>query len=88
MLGLQPTDIYSNIGNSTFPPGQGRGGSTTTPSMAPPAYQAAIKARDALFAKLAPGLGVEAADLALADGKLVVKGEAKLSWKDACRSSA
>jgi len=85
VLGLQPTDIYSNIGNSTFPPGQGSGGSTTTPSMSPPTYQAAIKARDALFAKLAPGLKVAPDDLSLADGKLLVKGEVKMSWKDACR---
>ena len=35
ILGLQPTDIISNIGNSTFPPGQASGGSTTTPSMCP-----------------------------------------------------
>ena len=31
ILGLKPTDIISNIGNSTFPPGQASGGSTTTP---------------------------------------------------------
>ncbi len=55
VLGLKPTDIISNIGNSTFPPGQASGGSTTTPSMAPPCYDAAIKARDAFFAKIAPG---------------------------------
>src|SRR5205807_583468 len=35
VLGLKVTDITSNIGNSTFPPGQASGGSTTTPSMAP-----------------------------------------------------
>ena len=34
--GLKPTDIFSNIGTSGFPPGQPSGGSTTTPSMAPP----------------------------------------------------
>lgn len=85
VLGLEVTDIHSNIGNSTFPPGQGSGGSTTTPSMSPPTYQAAIKARDALFAKLAPGLNATPEDLSLAGGKLLVKGEAKMSWKDACR---
>src|SRR5262245_34021361 len=36
LLGLQVADITSNIGNSTFPPGQPSGGSTTTPSMSPP----------------------------------------------------
>jgi xanthine dehydrogenase YagR molybdenum-binding subunit len=85
VLGLEPGDIQSNIGNSTFPPGQGSGGSTTTPSMSPPTYQAALKARDALFAKLAPGLNASPDDLSLAGGKLLVKGEAKMSWKDACR---
>ena len=34
--GSKVTDIKSNIGNSTFPPGQASGGSTTTPSMSPP----------------------------------------------------
>src|SRR6185312_12277152 len=62
ILGLQVADITSNIGNSTFPPGQSSGGSTTTPSMSPPTYAAVISARDALFAKIAPALGAEAGD--------------------------
>jgi xanthine dehydrogenase YagR molybdenum-binding subunit len=85
VLGLKPTDILSNIGNSTFPPGQGSGGSTTTPSMAPPCYDAAIKARDAFFAKIAPGLNVQPSDLSLKDGQLFVKGEPTMSWNVACR---
>jgi xanthine dehydrogenase YagR molybdenum-binding subunit len=85
VLGLKPTDIVSNIGNSTFPPGQGSGGSTTTPSMAPPCYDAALKARDSLFAKIAPGLKVETSDLQLKGGQLWVRGEPVMSWKDACR---
>src|SRR4051794_13469726 len=36
VLGLNVGDIRSNIGNSTFPPGQPSGGSTTAPSMSPP----------------------------------------------------
>jgi len=85
ILGLKPTDIVSNIGNSTFPPGQASGGSTTTPSMAPPALDAAIKARDAFFKKIAPVLKVEAGDLQLKGGQLWVGGEPVMSWKDACR---
>ena len=54
-LGLKPTDIISSIGNSHYPPGQASGGSTTTPSMAPPAYDAVTKARDAFFKKIAAG---------------------------------
>ncbi|WZO99563.1 xanthine dehydrogenase family protein molybdopterin-binding subunit [Isosphaeraceae bacterium EP7] len=85
LLGLKVTDIKSNIGNSTFPPGQASGGSTTTPSMSPPCFAAVSAARDALFKKIAPGLNAEPGDLSLADGKVLVKGEAKLDWKDACR---
>lgn len=85
VLGLEVTDIKSNIGNSTFPPGQASGGSTTTPSMSPPCYNAALQARDALFAKVAPAVGAKPEDLSLKGGQLLVKGEAKMSWKDACR---
>ena len=86
VLGLKPTDIKSNIGNSTFPPGQASGGSTTTPSMAPPCLDAVTKARDALFAKLAPGLdNATAKDLSLANGQLLVRNEPVMGWKDACR---
>jgi xanthine dehydrogenase YagR molybdenum-binding subunit len=85
MLGLKPTDIISNIGNSTFPPGQASGGSTTTPSMAPPSYDAVVKARDAFFKKIAPAVKAPPADLSLKDGQLWVAGEPVMSWKDACR---
>ena len=44
ILGLQPTDIVSNIGNSSFPPGAASGGSVTSPSMSPPCYDAVTKA--------------------------------------------
>src|SRR5262249_29032228 len=84
-LGLEVSDIKSNIGNSTFPPGQNSGGSTTTPSMSPPTFTAVSGARDELFAKIAPGLGCKPEDLSLKGGKVLVNGEAKLSWKDACR---
>jgi xanthine dehydrogenase YagR molybdenum-binding subunit len=85
ILGLEVSDITSNIGNSTFPPGQGSGGSTTTPSMAPATYLAVTQARDKLFEKLAPSLGAEPGDLGLKDGQVTVKGEHKMGWKEACR---
>jgi xanthine dehydrogenase YagR molybdenum-binding subunit len=85
VLGLKPTDIISNIGNSTFPPGQPSGGSTTTPSMAPPCLDAVTKARDAMFKKIAPTLQATPEDLALKQGQLFVKGEPIMGWKDACR---
>jgi xanthine dehydrogenase YagR molybdenum-binding subunit len=85
VLGLKPTDIISNIGNSNFPPGQPSGGSTTTPSMAPPCLIGATKARDAFFKKLAPTLKAEVTDLQLKSGQLWVKGEPVMGFKDACR---
>jgi xanthine dehydrogenase YagR molybdenum-binding subunit len=85
ILGLEVADIKSNIGNSTFPAGQASGGSTTTAAMSPPTFNAASMARDELFKKIAPGLGAEPGDLSLKGGKVLVKGEEKLSWKDACR---
>ena len=85
VFGLKYTDITSSIGNSTYPPGQPSGGSTTTPAMSPPAYNAAILARDELFVKIAPGLDAQPQDLSLADGRVLVKGQTKMSWKDACR---
>jgi xanthine dehydrogenase YagR molybdenum-binding subunit len=85
LLGLKVSDITSNIGSSTFPPGQASGGSTTSPSMSPPTFAAVIQARDALFAKIAPGLNSSPEDLSLKDGNVLVKGEARLTWKEACR---
>jgi xanthine dehydrogenase YagR molybdenum-binding subunit len=85
VLGLKPTDIVSNIGNSTFPPGQPSGGSTTTPSMSPPCLDAVTKARDAMFKKLAPALQAAPEDLSLKNGQLYVKGQSVMGWKDACR---
>ena len=75
VLGLKPTDIISNIGNSSFPPGQPSGGSTTTPSMAPPCLDAVTKARDAMFKKIAPTVQATVEDLSLKNGQLYVKGE-------------
>ncbi len=85
LLGLQPTDIISNIGNSTFPPGQPSGGSTTTPSMSPACFDAVTKARDGLFKKIAGGLNAKPEDISLKGGQVVVGGEPVMSWKDACR---
>jgi xanthine dehydrogenase YagR molybdenum-binding subunit len=85
VLGLKPTDIFSNIGHSGFPPGQASGGSTTTPSMAPPCYDAATKARDAFLKKIGPAVKAPLEDLTLRDGQLWIAGEPNMSWKDACR---
>ena len=85
ILGLEVKDITSNIGNSTFPPGQPSGGSTTTPSMAPPCFNAVSQARDEMLGKVAKAINEAAGDLSLKDGKLLIKDKPSMSWKDACR---
>ncbi len=84
VLGLKVTDIKSNIGNSTFPPGQSSGGSTTTPSMSPPTFTAATMARDELFKRIAPDLNGKPETFRLADGQVFVDDEPMMSWKQAC----
>jgi xanthine dehydrogenase YagR molybdenum-binding subunit len=84
-LGLQPTDINSNIGDSIFPPGQASGGSTTAPSMSPPCWDAALKARDELFSRVGKKINEDPKAMSLKDGQLLVRGEPVMSWKDACR---
>ena len=85
VFGLQPTDITSNIGDSNFPPGQSSGGSTTSPSECPPCYTGALAAREAFFKRIAKAVEAEPGDLSLKDGKLLVKGQPRMSWKEACR---
>ena len=85
LLGLNPTDITSSIGNSHYPPGQASGGSTTTPCMSPPAYDAVTKARDAFFKKIAPAVQATPEKLSLKDGQLWNDGKPVMGWKDACR---
>jgi xanthine dehydrogenase YagR molybdenum-binding subunit len=85
ILGLNVDQINSNIGNSTFPPGQASGGSTTTPWMAPPCYDAATQARDELFVRVGKSISEDPKNMSLAEGKLLVNGKPTLSWQEACR---
>ena len=73
-LGLKPTDVKPNVGDSRWPEGPGSGGSNTTNSVAPAVRLAAHDARMKLFALAAPGLGAKAEDLDAADGKIFVTG--------------
>ena len=85
ILGLKVADVNSNIGHSDLPVGQASGGSTTTPSMCPPCYNAVTQAKDQLLAKVAVALKAEVATLGLADGMLTVAGKPEMPFKDACR---
>jgi xanthine dehydrogenase YagR molybdenum-binding subunit len=86
-LGLPVSAVKPEIGDSNYPFSGGSGGSTTAASMTPAIRLTAGKALDALCAKVAPQLGVDAATLTASNGRVHVAGNpAKgLAWKDACK---
>jgi xanthine dehydrogenase YagR molybdenum-binding subunit len=85
ILGLMPTDIVVNLGESPFGFSSGSGGSTTCPSQAPATLFAAQKARDDLFKKVAPKVGAEPGDLAIEPGQVVnTKTKQAWPWKEFC----
>jgi xanthine dehydrogenase YagR molybdenum-binding subunit len=88
VLGLNPQDIKSEIGESPIGRSTASGGSTTCPGTSPAALNAAAAARDQLFAKIAPKLGAKAEDLAIdpaKPGMVIDKASGKAwAWKEAC----
>jgi xanthine dehydrogenase YagR molybdenum-binding subunit len=86
-LGLQPSAIRPEIGDTMFPISGASGGSTTAAGVSPAVRIATVNALDALKEKVAPTLGVEAATLVAANGRIQVKDNPSkgLSWADACK---
>ena len=86
-LGIPMELVKAEIGDTNYPFSGGSGGSTTSPSVAPAIRVTSGKARDALFARVAPTIGVDAASLVATAGRIQSKDDASkgLSWKDACR---
>jgi xanthine dehydrogenase YagR molybdenum-binding subunit len=85
ILGLEVGDVVLKIGESPLGSSSGSGGSTTCPSQAPAALQAAAAARDDLFKRVAPKLKVEPEGLAIEDGKVVdSKSKQSWNWKEFC----
>jgi xanthine dehydrogenase YagR molybdenum-binding subunit len=87
-LGLPITSVEARIGNSKYGPANPSGGSTTVASLAPAVKVAAYRARNELFSKVAPALGVKPEELEAKDGKILVtaKPDKALAWKQACGS--
>jgi len=87
-LGLPVTAVKAEIGDTTLPFSGGSGGSTTAASVSPAIRVTSVNALDALFAKVAPALGVAPEELVAAGGRIHVKGNTAkgLAWKDACKS--
>jgi xanthine dehydrogenase YagR molybdenum-binding subunit len=85
-LGIPMDAIQLQIGDTTYPPSGGSGGSTTIGGVSSSTRHAAADARDALFAKVAPALNTQPDQLECVNGKVSVKGDSSrsLSWKEAC----
>jgi xanthine dehydrogenase YagR molybdenum-binding subunit len=85
-LGISPQQVTLLYGDTRYPMSGGSGGSTTIGGVSSTTRRAAIDARDALFGKVAPALGVVPDQLEAVNGQVRLKGNASkaLAWKDAC----
>jgi xanthine dehydrogenase YagR molybdenum-binding subunit len=85
-LGIPMENVTLLYGNNRYPQSGGSGGSTTSGGVTSSTRRAAVDARDALFAKVAPSLKAQPEELESVAGKVQVKGDAgrSLSWKEAC----
>jgi xanthine dehydrogenase YagR molybdenum-binding subunit len=86
VLGLQPTDVTVVLGDSSFGPSTGSGGSTTAPGTSPTALKAAETARDAFLMALAGQLNVQVNQLAIEPGVIVNRGNnnERIPFRTAC----
>jgi xanthine dehydrogenase YagR molybdenum-binding subunit len=86
-LGLPVSAIKPEIGDTMYPISGGSGGSTTAAGVSPAVRIAAVNALDALKEKVGPALGVKAASLVAAGGRIHVKDNPSkgMSWTDACK---
>ena len=93
-LGLEVSQVSIELGDSNHPFAPGSGGSTTAAAVMPAMRVTAGKARDALFERIAPQLGVAPADLRIGVGEIVIgpstrSGQPRslrsLGWRDACK---
>lgn len=85
VLGLNPTDITVELGESQNGPSTPSGGSTTCPGTSPAILKAAQTARDQFFAAVAPRLNAQVADLSLEAGHVVNRRtNQRTPWRQAC----
>jgi xanthine dehydrogenase YagR molybdenum-binding subunit len=86
ILGLQPTDISVIIGDSSFGPSTGSGGSTTCPGTSPTILKASETARDAFLTALAGRLNVQVNQLAIEPGVVINRAanNQRIPWRQAC----
>src|SRR5204862_2342936 len=85
-LGIPIEQIQLNIRDNQLPPSGPSGGSTTIGGVSASTRRASVDALNALFEKVAPGLGVPPGDLEAVNNAIRVKSNPSksLSWKDGC----
>ncbi len=85
-LGIPMSNVNLLIGDSRYPVSGASGGSTTSGGVTSSTRRAAVDARDALFAKVAPALNAKPEDMEAVNGTVRVKNDPSrvLSWKEAC----
>jgi xanthine dehydrogenase YagR molybdenum-binding subunit len=85
-LGLPMGAVTVKIGDNSYPPSNGSGGSTTVGGVSASTRKSTLNALEKLFEVVAPGLGVPVDQLEAVDGKIQVKGNPakSLTWKAAC----
>jgi xanthine dehydrogenase YagR molybdenum-binding subunit len=85
-LGIPMDGIQLLIGDTNYPPSGGSGGSTTIGGVSSSTRRAAVDARDALVARVAPALNAQPDQLECKNGQVSVKGDSsrQLGWKEAC----
>jgi xanthine dehydrogenase YagR molybdenum-binding subunit len=85
-LGVPLDRVQSNIGNNSLPPDNPSGGSTTIGGISTSSREAATNALNALLAKAAPALGVDADKLEAWEGKIQEIGNPSnnITWQKAC----
>jgi xanthine dehydrogenase YagR molybdenum-binding subunit len=85
VLGLEPSDITVQIGESQHGASTPSGGSTTCPGTSPAILKAAEAARNAFFAAIAGGLNAQAGDLLIEPGHVVNRqNNMRMPWRQAC----
>jgi xanthine dehydrogenase YagR molybdenum-binding subunit len=85
-LGLPVEAINLYIGDTLYPPSGASGGSSTPGGVSSSTRRAAVDAREALFANVAPALKAQPSELECVNGTVRVKSDPSrsLSWKQAC----
>ncbi|HTD21982.1 MAG TPA: xanthine dehydrogenase family protein molybdopterin-binding subunit [Terriglobales bacterium] len=85
-LGIPLDQVQLNIGDNQYPASGASGGSSTIGGVSTSTRRAAVDALNQLFAKVAPALNAQPADLEAVNSTIRVKSDPSrsLNWKDAC----